>query len=190
MWSGSSTASSVSISRAAETWGEAGSASRSRACWPSCKAATSRWKARWARGARSRCGCRRRRPRSLRDAPPERAHFGAAATQLHGAPAAPAGFRRVVEHQATRWIGALAQPVGIALRDQLRRRSRDRPVEPLEPSAGRSYARDDVAPRSEEHTSELQSHVNLVCRLLLEKKKQSNKTQLPLKKKKKQTKKN
>src|SRR4051812_49565307 len=29
-------------------------------------------------------------------------------------------------------------------------------------------------PRSEEHTSELQSHVNLVCRLLLEKKKQSS----------------
>src|SRR5690242_21379574 len=28
-----------------------------------------------------------------------------------------------------------------------------------------------VSPRSEEHTSELQSHVNLVCRLLLEKKK-------------------
>src|SRR6266480_2699102 len=29
----------------------------------------------------------------------------------------------------------------------------------------------DRTPRSEEHTSELQSHVNLVCRLLLEKKK-------------------
>src|SRR5260370_15048816 len=29
----------------------------------------------------------------------------------------------------------------------------------------------DVAFRSEEHTSELQSHLNLVCRLLLEKKK-------------------
>src|SRR5690242_21418785 len=28
-------------------------------------------------------------------------------------------------------------------------------------------------PRSEEHTSELQSHVNLVCRLLLEKKKEN-----------------
>src|SRR5260370_20328163 len=28
--------------------------------------------------------------------------------------------------------------------------------------------------RSEEHTSELQSHLNLVCRLLLEKKKNSN----------------
>src|SRR6266480_6973079 len=32
--------------------------------------------------------------------------------------------------------------------------------------------------RSEEHTSELQSHVNLVCRLLLEKKKK-NKPHLP-----------
>src|SRR5260370_10455242 len=29
--------------------------------------------------------------------------------------------------------------------------------------------------RSEEHTSELQSHLNLVCRLLLEKKKRTNK---------------
>src|SRR5260370_25461341 len=35
------------------------------------------------------------------------------------------------------------------------------PMEPLSPSPG----------RSEEHTSELQSHLNLVCRLLLEKKK-------------------
>src|SRR5260370_26729984 len=31
--------------------------------------------------------------------------------------------------------------------------------------------------RSEEHTSELQSHLNLVCRLLLEKKKNHNKIQ-------------
>src|SRR5690242_21290690 len=31
-----------------------------------------------------------------------------------------------------------------------------------------------AAARSEEHTSELQSHVNLVCRLLLEKKKTTN----------------
>src|SRR4051812_32331705 len=33
--------------------------------------------------------------------------------------------------------------------------------------------------RSEEHTSELQSHVNLVCRLLLEKKKHTTSLQLP-----------
>src|SRR5580698_11133158 len=33
-------------------------------------------------------------------------------------------------------------------------------------------------PRSEEHTSELQSHVNLVCRLLLEKKTQNTITPL------------
>src|SRR2546430_5567388 len=34
--------------------------------------------------------------------------------------------------------------------------------------------------RSEEHTSELQSQSNLVCRLLLEKKKKKNKRQLSL----------
>src|SRR5438477_4204255 len=34
-----------------------------------------------------------------------------------------------------------------------------------------SRARSRALERSEEHTSELQSHVNLVCRLLLEKKK-------------------
>src|SRR5690242_21434768 len=34
--------------------------------------------------------------------------------------------------------------------------------------------RQDLVGRSEEHTSELQSHVNLVCRLLLEKKKKNN----------------
>src|SRR5690242_20779528 len=37
---------------------------------------------------------------------------------------------------------------------------------------GHSLATASTAARSEEHTSELQSHVNLVCRLLLEKKKQ------------------
>src|SRR5690606_41594472 len=36
----------------------------------------------------------------------------------------------------------------------------------------RGRVRDDVDLRSEEHTSELQSRENLVCRLLLEKKKQ------------------
>src|SRR5215204_6653226 len=38
------------------------------------------------------------------------------------------------------------------------------------------------SPRSEEHTSELQSHSDLVCRLLLEKKKKKNKTLLSMKK--------
>src|SRR5438477_5528414 len=40
-----------------------------------------------------------------------------------------------------------------------------------EPRLTRGTQRDTRAVRSEEHTSELQSHVNLVCRLLLEKKK-------------------
>src|SRR6266480_5942309 len=39
--------------------------------------------------------------------------------------------------------------------------------------------------RSEEHTSELQSHVNLVCRLLLEKKKKKTKNNTHKKKNKK-----
>src|SRR2546430_4293394 len=39
------------------------------------------------------------------------------------------------------------------------------------PTAARQVTVDDAARRSEEHTSELQSQSNLVCRLLLEKKK-------------------
>src|SRR5260370_19684330 len=39
---------------------------------------------------------------------------------------------------------------------------------------GRKSQRADSEVRSEEHTSELQSHLNLVCRLLLEKKKKKN----------------
>src|SRR5882762_10712039 len=45
------------------------------------------------------------------------------------------------------------------------------------PRAGRAARNSGAAPsvRSEEHTSELQSHLNLVCRLLLEKKKKNKK---------------
>src|SRR5260370_1520658 len=41
---------------------------------------------------------------------------------------------------------------------------------------GPTPSRTPHAQRSEEHTSELQSHLNLVCRLLLEKKKLSHQT--------------
>src|SRR2546422_7819772 len=41
-------------------------------------------------------------------------------------------------------------------------------LDPAQPQANQNYA----AFRSEEHTSELQSRLHLVCRLLLEKKKQ------------------
>src|SRR3712207_7453981 len=43
-------------------------------------------------------------------------------------------------------------------------------------SGGGSSPRGRTTPRSEEHTSELQSRQYLVCRLLLEKKKQKQKT--------------
>src|SRR5437588_1085816 len=41
-----------------------------------------------------------------------------------------------------------------------------------------------VSPRSEEHTSELQSHSDLVCRLLLEKKKKKKKKKKQIQQKK------
>src|SRR5438093_1531279 len=43
-------------------------------------------------------------------------------------------------------------------------------------AAGHQYSAADHRQRSEEHTSELQSLTNLVCRLLLEKKKKNNRT--------------
>src|SRR5579875_4055252 len=46
----------------------------------------------------------------------------------------------------------------------------------------------EITIRSEEHTSELQSHSDLVCRLLLEKKKKKTKLILNYKKKKKKNK--
>src|SRR5207237_10130432 len=59
-------------------------------------------------------------------------------------------------------------------------RAQDAPLVPEHPAqverdvgTGRGPARHE---RSEEHTSELQSHLNLVCRLLLEKKKSTTDT--------------
>src|SRR5260370_23752485 len=52
-------------------------------------------------------------------------------------------------------------------------RLQQRPKESLATLSGVVRLRDADLARSEEHTSELQSHLNLVCRLLLEKKKES-----------------
>src|SRR6267142_4224209 len=59
-----------------------------------------------------------------------------------------------------------------------RSRCRPRPIR-----RARRRRSDRQASRSEEHTSELQSHVNLVCRLLLEKKKKHKKQRRILKQK-------
>src|SRR5215211_9209901 len=56
-------------------------------------------------------------------------------------------------------------------------------------ASGSSTRRTNWPPRSEEHTSELQSHSDLVCRLLLEKKKKNILNNLHKKKKKQKTKK-
>src|SRR6266540_7306603 len=70
-----------------------------------------------------------------------------------------------------------ALPIGIPRsRHTYRRRIRGRPPPPRPGPRGA---------RSEEHTSELQSHHDLVCRLLLEKKKKKKKRKKKNKKKKK-----
>src|SRR5438034_8688676 len=73
-----------------------------------------------------------------------------------------------------------ALPISQAARRVLKRAQHAHPVqaEPergLSPQAFEDLPRSRVrAVRSEEHTSELQSHSDLVCRLLLEKKKNSH----------------
>src|SRR5436309_6251447 len=49
---------------------------------------------------------------------------------------------------------------------------------PVAAGLGAAFLRDLVGARSEEHTSELQSRENIVCRLLLEKKKATWKSQV------------
>src|SRR5947207_4354917 len=81
---------------------------------------------------------------------------------------------------------SLRHACALRVRDRtMTRRAADsiRPASPRHPQAlvpGRCESGIDSQrpqnPRSEEHTSELQSHSDLVCRLLLEKKKKKRKT--------------
>src|SRR5260370_27860451 len=63
------------------------------------------------------------------------------------------------DRDADHWIEVAREPLGDVLAER----------EALAAQGGQGIER--LPPRSEEHTSELQSHLNLVCRLLLEKKK-------------------
>src|SRR2546430_5707683 len=69
-----------------------------------------------------------------------------------------------------------ALPISVA---RLAHRGGPVPAQPARHAEDRSGLRDQKRPdRSEEHTSELQSQSNLVCRLLLEKKKKKIKNHL------------
>src|SRR5260370_23264547 len=71
----------------------------------------------------------------------------------------------------SRLQGRVAEDEGVrtgAQEDRLRQGPAHHP--PVDRDLGSGFHLEDVS-RSEEHTSELQSHLNLVCRLLLEKKK-------------------
>src|SRR2546422_2877147 len=74
-------------------------------------------------------------------------------------------------HLDSRVLSRLRRPVGrfnTELLGVLR-------VQPLPAAELHRLTTNDAADRSEEHTSELQSRLHLVCRLLLEKKKKNNK---------------
>src|SRR5256885_5690484 len=80
-------------------------------------------------------------------------------------------FRSVVERQ----VGQHAGPAGLESpspsdRHQIAPHSEPAPIAAF-PAHGQRHALAPMTDRSEEHTSELQSPCNLVCRLLLEKKK-------------------
>src|SRR5437667_3333039 len=84
-------------------------------------------------------------------------------------------FRSVLEHLGEAGRGrqrARQQQVAGALAVNVERAA-DAIAEQAEVHAGVEFGRS--LPRSEEHTSELQSHHDLVCRLLLEKKKKKKK---------------
>src|SRR2546430_13335498 len=70
-------------------------------------------------------------------------------------------------------------PYTTLFRSLPRRPARSTPrgcVRPQNPAPILFQLKRELRPRSEEHTSELQSQSNLVCRLLLEKKKKTNVT--------------
>src|SRR5688572_31967270 len=95
--------------------------------------------------------------------------------QRRGGPDDPAGVARALggleKHvQISRLGQSPADPIqGVAIFAQDPETSIRR--EPVEKCGHVISDRPDTGPRSEEHTSELQSQSNLVCRLLLEKKK-------------------
>src|SRR5690242_21320845 len=73
---------------------------------------------------------------------------------------------------SNRIVGSTRNFYRVAALEPVRARSRNRQHMDVDPKFIH------VLQRSEEHTSELQSHVNLVCRLLLEKKKKNTTNQL------------
>ena len=64
--------------------------------------------------------------------------------------------------------------------DLIRKQVNNKPIMAVVKANGYGHGGVASAKRSEEHTSELQSRTNLVCRLLLEKKKQPNNHHLSL----------
>src|SRR6267142_6863129 len=100
-----------------------------------------------------------------------------ASLQKAASAAAPRAPPPALRQQAIRWHSTSSRAPGsflsrlrVLLPSPCARQSPGSAVPPRTPARRRRPGR---RARSEEHTSELQSHVNLVCRLLLEKKKKN-----------------
>src|SRR5713226_6229948 len=114
------------------------------------------------------------------------AHFNEARTTTpRGVPSGASAVTSKVPH----WVSTLVPAGGNLQPDRHNKVARSGPVSLLARCARASPTTPSTASRSEEHTSELQSPVHLVCRLLLEKKKNKIKTNTIIKKKKKKKKK-
>src|SRR5690348_18004919 len=83
-------------------------------------------------------------------------------------------FRSMLAGRARDADGSKAKPLGWSLANQLAKFRESYPSGVSDPDWIEKHPRGTT--RSEEHTSELQSPVHLVCRLLLEKKKQRHHT--------------
>src|SRR2546430_6293337 len=74
------------------------------------------------------------------------------------------------KHTTTRDFKQLVNEIAMLMAYEV---TKDLPLEPMEVDTPLEHTQGVRVARSEEHTSELQSQSNLVCRLLLEKKKTS-----------------
>src|SRR2546427_467137 len=94
--------------------------------------------------------------------------------EQHGNAGAP-GLEAVCREGLARVKGSAGQGVGRRLHCEVSAQENTRPGRTISHGAGLAVAASPqlYKSRSEEHTSELQSQSNLVCRLLLEKKKNS-----------------
>src|SRR2546422_5023806 len=101
-----------------------------------------------------------------------------AGTSARSTPCASAGSEVVLEAGCPQHVGA--EPAAVQREQRVGHQRDPRAGRELEAERAVDHVIALVGERSEEHTSELQSRLHLVCRLLLEKKKKTEHTRIQL----------